>query len=46
VTEQSRARVARHGTPEDVAATVSHLVGEGGQHISGASIAIDGGSTA
>jgi NAD(P)-dependent dehydrogenase (short-subunit alcohol dehydrogenase family) len=45
--DAQRAHIAlgRYGTPEDVAATVSHLVGEGGRHITGASIAIDGGST-
>ncbi|GAB3055808.1 SDR family NAD(P)-dependent oxidoreductase [Micromonospora schwarzwaldensis] len=46
--EAQRAHIAlgRYGTPEDVAATVSHLVGDGGRHITGASIAIDGGTTA
>lgn len=46
--DAQRAHIAlgRYGTPEDVAATVSHLVGEGGRHITGASIAIDGGATA
>ncbi|MFU8850914.1 SDR family NAD(P)-dependent oxidoreductase [Micromonospora sp. SL1-18] len=45
-TQRSHIALGRYGTPADVAATVSHLVGEGGRHITGASIAIDGGSTA
>ncbi|MEU3452640.1 3-oxoacyl-ACP reductase family protein [Micromonospora sp. NPDC006766] len=44
--QRSHIALGRYGTPHDVAATVSHLVGEGGRHITGASIAIDGGSTA
>ncbi|MFE9206102.1 SDR family NAD(P)-dependent oxidoreductase [Micromonospora sp. NPDC007230] len=46
--DAQRAHIAlgRYGTPADVAATVSHLVGDGGRHITGASIAIDGGGTA
>ncbi|GAA2701632.1 SDR family NAD(P)-dependent oxidoreductase [Micromonospora olivasterospora] len=46
--DAQRAHIAlgRYGTPDDVAATISHLVGEGGRHISGASFAVDGGSTA
>ncbi|MEU8259520.1 3-oxoacyl-ACP reductase family protein [Micromonospora sp. NPDC048999] len=44
--QRSHIALGRYGTPADVAATVSHLVGEGGRHITGASIAIDGGSTA
>ncbi|MFG2056544.1 SDR family NAD(P)-dependent oxidoreductase [Micromonospora sp. NPDC048930] len=45
--DAQRAQIAlgRYGTPDDVAAMVSHLVGEGGRHITGASIAIDGGAT-
>lgn len=43
--QRSHIALGRYGTPDDVAATVSHLVGEGGRHITGASIAIDGGST-
>ncbi|MFG1886635.1 SDR family NAD(P)-dependent oxidoreductase [Micromonospora sp. NPDC049051] len=44
--QRSHIALGRYGTPEDVAATVSHLVGEGGRHITGASIAVDGGATA
>ncbi|MET7706115.1 SDR family oxidoreductase [Micromonospora sp. NPDC005413] len=44
--QRSHIALGRYGTPADVAATVSHLVGEGGRHITGASIAIDGGATA
>ncbi|MFG1949851.1 SDR family NAD(P)-dependent oxidoreductase [Micromonospora sp. NPDC048830] len=46
--DAQRAHIAlgRYGRPEDVAATVSHLAGEDGRHITGASIAVDGGSTA
>lgn len=44
--QRSQIALGRYGTPADVAAMVSHLVGEGGRHISGASIAIDGGTTA
>ncbi|AEB42782.1 SDR family oxidoreductase [Micromonospora maris] len=46
--DAQRAQIAlgRYASPADVAATVSHLVGDGGRHISGASIAVDGGATA
>ncbi|MEU2612324.1 3-oxoacyl-ACP reductase family protein [Micromonospora sp. NPDC007271] len=44
--QRSHIALGRYGTPADVAATVSHLVGEGGRQITGASIAIDGGTTA
>ena len=44
--QRSHIALGRYATPADVAATVSHLVGEGGRHITGASIAVDGGSTA
>ncbi|MER7167675.1 SDR family oxidoreductase [Micromonospora sp. NPDC000207] len=44
--QRSHIALGRYATPEDVAATVSHLVGEGGRHITGAAIAIDGGATA
>ncbi len=44
--QRSQIALGRYGTPADVAATVSHLVGDGGRHITGATIAVDGGSTA
>jgi len=34
------------GQPEDIAATVVHLAGEGGRHLTGAVIDIDGGVNA
>ncbi|MER7455419.1 SDR family oxidoreductase [Micromonospora sp. NPDC126480] len=44
--QRSHIALGRYATPADVAAMVSHLVGEGARHITGASIAVDGGSTA
>lgn len=44
--QRSHIALGRYADPEDVAATVSHLVGVGGRHITGASIAVDGGATA
>ncbi|MFD4207549.1 SDR family NAD(P)-dependent oxidoreductase [Micromonospora tulbaghiae] len=44
--QRSQIALGRYADPEDVAATVSHLVGAGGRHITGASIAVDGGATA
>ncbi|MEV4713693.1 SDR family oxidoreductase [Micromonospora sp. NPDC049374] len=44
--QRSHIALGRYAAPADVAATVSHLVGDGGRHITGASIAIDGGATA
>ncbi|MCZ7427983.1 3-oxoacyl-ACP reductase FabG [Micromonospora sp. WMMA1949] len=44
--QRSHIALGRYATPDDVAATVSHLVGPGGRHITGASIAVDGGATA
>jgi 3-oxoacyl-[acyl-carrier protein] reductase len=38
--------LGRYAEPEDIAATVAHLAGEGGRYITGASIAVDGGYTA
>lgn len=35
-----------YGRPEDIAATVLHLVGDGGRYITGAEIAVDGGFNA
>ncbi|GAA3315395.1 SDR family NAD(P)-dependent oxidoreductase [Nonomuraea dietziae] len=33
-------------SPEDIAATVAHLAGEGGRHITGAAVTVDAGTTA
>ncbi|MGW2326446.1 3-oxoacyl-ACP reductase family protein [Streptomyces sp. NPDC001700] len=38
--------LGRYGLPSEVAATVSHLAGDSGRYISGASIAVDGGFAA
>ncbi|MTE21611.1 SDR family oxidoreductase [Streptomyces sp. TRM43335] len=38
--------LGRYGRPEEVAATVAHLVGSQGRYITGASIAVDGGFAA
>ncbi|MGI5240286.1 SDR family oxidoreductase [Dactylosporangium sp. CA-139066] len=35
--------LGHYGRPDDVAATVAHLAGEGGRYITGAAIAVDGG---
>ncbi|NLU80726.1 SDR family oxidoreductase [Micromonospora sp. HNM0581] len=44
--QRSHIALGRYATPADVAATVSYLVGADGRHVTGASIAVDGGSTA
>jgi NAD(P)-dependent dehydrogenase (short-subunit alcohol dehydrogenase family) len=38
--------LGHYGTPDDIAATVAHLAGEGGRFITGASILVDGGYAA
>ncbi len=38
--------LGRHGQPDDIAATVAHLAGEGGRYITGTAIAVDGGYAA
>jgi len=38
--------VGHYGTPGDIAATVAHLASEAGRFITGAAIAVDGGTTA
>jgi 3-oxoacyl-[acyl-carrier protein] reductase len=38
--------LGRYGKPEDIAAMVAHLAGEGGRYITGASILVDGGYAA
>ncbi|MDR6592750.1 3-oxoacyl-ACP reductase family protein [Saccharothrix longispora] len=35
--------LGRFGTPDEIAATVSHLAGDGGAYVTGAVIAVDGG---
>jgi len=46
--EQARAEtpLARFAAPEEIAATVAHLVGPGGAFVTGASITVDGGRNA
>ncbi len=38
--------IGHYGKPEDIAATVVHLAGEGGRYITGTAIAVDGGYAA
>jgi NAD(P)-dependent dehydrogenase (short-subunit alcohol dehydrogenase family) len=38
--------LGRYGKPEDIAAMVAHLAGDGGQYVTGASILVDGGYAA
>ncbi len=38
--------LGRYGRPEDVAAAVSYLAGDGGNHVTGTAITVDGGMTA
>jgi 3-oxoacyl-[acyl-carrier protein] reductase len=38
--------LGRYGRPEDIAATVSHLAGDGGRYVTGTAITIDGGFAA
>ena len=38
--------LGRYGTPEDIAAMVAHLAGDGGRYITGAAISVDGGFAA
>ena len=44
--ERGYIALGRYGSPEDIAATVAHLAGDGGGYITGASIAVDGGYAA
>jgi len=44
--ERSLMAVGHYGSPEDIAATVAHLAGEGGRFVTGAAIAVDGGFAA
>ncbi|MDF5752055.1 SDR family oxidoreductase [Spongiactinospora sp. TRM90649] len=44
--ERAFTALDRYCAPEDIAATVAHLAGPGGRYITGASIAVDAGTTA
>ena len=44
--ERSLIALGHYGQPEDIAAMVAHLAGEGGRFVTGASIAVDGGYAA
>jgi 3-oxoacyl-[acyl-carrier protein] reductase len=44
--ERALMALGRYADPTDIAATVLHLVGPGGQQITGVSIAVDGGANA
>lgn len=44
--EQPYIALGRYGQPDDIAATVAHLAGEGGRYITGTAIAVDGGYAA
>jgi 3-oxoacyl-[acyl-carrier protein] reductase len=38
--------LGRYGTPEDIAAMVAHIAGDGGRYITGTALTVDGGFTA
>jgi NAD(P)-dependent dehydrogenase (short-subunit alcohol dehydrogenase family) len=42
----SNPRLVSYGRPEDIAATVAHLAGDGGRYVSGTAITVDGGFAA
>lgn len=44
--ERALTALGRYGTTGDIAATVAHLAGPGGAHITGTTITVDGGATA
>ncbi|SDL21903.1 SDR family NAD(P)-dependent oxidoreductase [Nonomuraea jiangxiensis] len=44
--ERQYTALNRYCTPDDIAATVAHLAGDGGRNITGAAIAVDAGTTA
>jgi NAD(P)-dependent dehydrogenase (short-subunit alcohol dehydrogenase family) len=44
--QRVRTALGHYGTPEDIAAAVSYLAGEGGRHVTGTSITVDGGANA
>ncbi|MEV5831900.1 SDR family oxidoreductase [Spirillospora sp. NPDC052242] len=44
--ERAHSALGRYGSPDDVAAMVAHLAGPGGDYVTGAAIAVDGGYAA
>ncbi|APU21959.1 SDR family NAD(P)-dependent oxidoreductase [Actinoalloteichus sp. GBA129-24] len=44
--ERAAIALGRYNDPSDIAATVSHLAGPGGRHITGTAITVDGGASA
>lgn len=44
--ERALTALGRYGSPDDIAATIAHLVGPGGANITGAMFTVDGGSNA
>ena len=44
--ERSLMAIGQYGRPEDIAAMVAHLAGEGGRFVTGGAIAVDGGFAA
>jgi 3-oxoacyl-[acyl-carrier protein] reductase len=40
---RSATALGAYGRPDDIAATVAHLAGDGGRYITGATVAVDGG---
>ncbi|MFD0207291.1 MULTISPECIES: SDR family NAD(P)-dependent oxidoreductase [Saccharothrix] len=44
--ERALTALGRYGSPDDIAATVAHLVGPGGANITGATFTVDGGANA
>ncbi|RKT55709.1 SDR family NAD(P)-dependent oxidoreductase [Saccharothrix australiensis] len=44
--ERALTALGRYGSPDDIAATVAHLVGPGGANITGAMFTVDGGANA
>jgi 3-oxoacyl-[acyl-carrier protein] reductase len=44
-TIRSFTALGRYAEPSDIAATVAHLVGDGGRYVTGATINVDGGFT-
>jgi NAD(P)-dependent dehydrogenase (short-subunit alcohol dehydrogenase family) len=44
--QRAATALGRYGQPEDIAATVAHLAGDGGRFITGTAILVDGGFAA
>jgi NAD(P)-dependent dehydrogenase (short-subunit alcohol dehydrogenase family) len=44
--QRAATALGRYGTPDDIAAMVAHLAGEGGRFVTGAAILVDGGYAA